>query len=347
MDVKEPMPLDVVVDALALAKAGRRVILDEMETQASLSVLGGLRSRPQPKESAPRVEIVYFDPQRKRDLIGPGGIVLRQMEDRFGCSLDLTQEGQCLIFGANRKMVAKCRSTVMDLVSDVVEGSVYTGTVVQLHEFGAILELLRNKEGLLHFSEMFKMDTNMIDADGFSASPQERLTIGQEIEVMCIGVDQQGSISLSQKALAKRLEQHDGISLATNTSADENLHRIAKESSQHKINGTVRDTLKVDSNQEPTDYDLSEHEMDTGEEEDLSSSDDAGYGVDVDSFDESGGAEAEEVELDGVMDSSQLQSEVSTTEDVLVPPKKALHAWNFFNSDKSQHGVSDRICCSR
>jgi polyribonucleotide nucleotidyltransferase len=159
------------------------------------------------KEAAPRVAIVRFDPLRKRDLIGPGGAILRQLEDRFGVSLDLTQEGQCLLYGANREMVAKARSAVMDLVADVEEGEVYEGTVIEIKDFGAIIELLRNKEGLLHVSELGN------DSDshpkGNLGIVGKHLRVGQTIEVLCIGVDPvQGSIRLSRKELLRRNKSH-------------------------------------------------------------------------------------------------------------------------------------------
>jgi polyribonucleotide nucleotidyltransferase len=100
-------------------------MLEEMQEQMTLSQgFRGLRPRPELKASVPRVEVIRFDPRRKRDLVGPGRIVLRQLEDRYGVSLDLTQEGQCLLFGSDRHMVAQAKVAIMDLVADVVEGEV-------------------------------------------------------------------------------------------------------------------------------------------------------------------------------------------------------------------------------
>jgi len=206
LDVKRPLPMEVMVQALELANAGRNAMLHEMSVlsdETSCGIISHLSPRSILKESAPRVAIVRFDPLRKRDLIGPGGAVLRQLEDRFGVSLDLTQEGQCLLYGANREMVARARSAVMDLVADVVEGEVYEGTVIEIKDFGAIIELLRNKEGLLHVSEISE------DSDshpkGNLGIVSNHLRIGQQIEVLCIGVDPvQGSIKLSRKELLRR-----------------------------------------------------------------------------------------------------------------------------------------------
>jgi polyribonucleotide nucleotidyltransferase len=208
LDVKEPLPVSVLIEALNLAKAGRMAILDEMD-KSCLSSFDGVLCRPEPKASAPRVEVIRFDPQRKRDLVGPGGVVLRQLEDRYGVALDLTQEGQCLLFGANREMVFQAKITIMDLVADVVEGETYIGTVIEIKDFGAIIELLRNKEGILHVSEMsIDPDEARQHPEGNMGFVRSNLKLGQTIELLCIGVDPiQGSVKLSRKALLEKKKQ--------------------------------------------------------------------------------------------------------------------------------------------
>jgi len=116
------------------------------------------------------------------------------------------------MFGSNREMVKKAKMTVMDLVADVVVGEVYTGTVIETKDFGAVIELLRNKEGLLHVSEMTSHDDTTADPrthpDGTAGFVNQQLRVGQKIDVLCIGVDPiQGSVKLSQKALQKQQQQ--------------------------------------------------------------------------------------------------------------------------------------------
>jgi polyribonucleotide nucleotidyltransferase len=176
--------------------------MNVLSDESSCGIISQLSPRSSLKETAPRVAIVRFDPLRKRDLIGPGGAVLRQLEDRFGVSIDLSQEGQCLLFGADREMVEKGKNAVMELVADVEEGEVYEGTVIEIKDFGAIIELLRNKEGLLHVSEL----SNEIESHpkGNLGIVGEHLKVGQKIEVLCTGVDPvQGSIRLSRKGLLR------------------------------------------------------------------------------------------------------------------------------------------------
>lgn len=174
LDVKQALPLETVVKALDLAKEGRRAILNAMERQC------GLQPRTSMKSTAPRVEVIQFDPNRKRDLIGPGGSVLRQLEDRFNVSLDLSQEGQCLIFGPIAS-VSQAKSIIMDLVSDVEEGGIYEGTVIEIKDFGAVVELLRNKEGLLHVSEI--TDAEGRHPGGNIGLIKSHLKVGDKIEV--------------------------------------------------------------------------------------------------------------------------------------------------------------------
>ena len=145
LDVKTPLQIETIIEAMELAKQGRISILKKMNTcsnNSSCGVIKNLKPRSSMKKTAPRVEVVRFDPLRKRDLIGPGGAVLRQLEDRFGVYLDLSQEGQCLLHGRDSEMVSMAKAAVMDLVADVEEGEVYKGTVIEIKDFGAVIELL-------------------------------------------------------------------------------------------------------------------------------------------------------------------------------------------------------------
>ena len=200
LDVKHPLPMSLILEALHLSKVCRNVILEEMEAQCTRSsdgVLVGLRPRSELKSSAPRVEVVRFSPERKKDLLGPGGVVARQMEDRFDVSMDLTQEGQCLLFGDDKEMVKKAKNAVMDIVSDVEVGLTYEGTVIEIKDFGIIVELLRNKEGLCHVSELADSDTIRTHPNGPFGLINDLVKIGQKLEVVVKAVDPvQGSVKL-------------------------------------------------------------------------------------------------------------------------------------------------------
>ena len=200
LDVKQPLSLSVITDALHVAKEGRVAILDEMRAQSTISSKGAISNlshRSELKPSAPRSSVVTFDPARKKDLLGPGGVVIRQMEDRFNVSLDLTQEGQCLLFGDDSEMVRKAKAAVMDLVSDVEVGVTYEGTIIEIRDFGVIIELLRNKEGLCHVSEFAVKEKIKSHPHGTLGLLKELFVTGQKIDVVCTAVDPvQGIIRL-------------------------------------------------------------------------------------------------------------------------------------------------------
>jgi len=217
LDVKRPLEINALLDALDLAKEGRRAILNAMENECK-NTLPDLHPRTSMKSTAPRVEVIKFDPNRKRDLIGPGGAVLRQLEDRFDVSLDLSQEGRCLMFGSPSS-VYEAKSVIMDLVCDVEEGGVYEGTVVEIKDFGAVIELLRNKEGLLHVSEI--TDSQDRHPGGNIGLVKEHLAVGDKIEVLCTKIDQvQGSVRLSRKKLLQMRGKSAFSHLRTNNAND-------------------------------------------------------------------------------------------------------------------------------
>jgi polyribonucleotide nucleotidyltransferase len=198
LDVKHPLPLSIISDALYLAKDARKIILEEMKIQterSSKGVLSDLLPRMELKASAPRVEVVKFDPERKKDLLGPGGTVIRQMEDRFNVSLDLTQEGSCLLFGDDPLMVKKAKTAVMDLVSDVEVGLSYEGTIIEIKDFGIIIELLRNKEALCHVSELADKEEIRKHPSGSLGLVNDIFQVNQKIDVIVTKIDPvQGSI---------------------------------------------------------------------------------------------------------------------------------------------------------
>ncbi len=200
LDVKEPLPSSIVCDGLNLAREGRIAILEEMKHQSakvSNGAISNLQHRSELKPSAPRSSVVKFDPARKKDLLGPGGVVIRQMEDRFNVSLDLTQEGQCLLFGDDPEMVRRAKAAVMDLVSDVEVGVTYEGTIIEIRDFGVIIELLRNKEGLCHVSEIAKKEKIRNHPNCTQGFLNERFVTGQKVDVVCTAVDPvQGIIRL-------------------------------------------------------------------------------------------------------------------------------------------------------
>ena len=188
------VPLAMICEAVDAAASARAQVLDIMEVAAPLPPAG---SAPQLKAIAPRIEIVNFEPVRRKDLIGPQGQTMREIESTFGCSLDLSTEGQVKIFCEDASRALDAKQLVQELVAEVIEGQTYVCTVLEIKDYGAIVQVLRNREGLLHISELAHAARS-----GPSLAPRDLLNLGDTLELKCIGVDHIGGwIKLSRKAL--------------------------------------------------------------------------------------------------------------------------------------------------
>ena len=105
--------------------------------------------------------------------------------------------GKCLLFGDDREMVREAKAAIMDLVSDVEIGLTYEGTIIEIRDFGIILELLRNKEGLMHISEFAQKESIRNHPEGCLGVVNSLFKVGQKIDVVCTAVDSlQGLIRL-------------------------------------------------------------------------------------------------------------------------------------------------------
>ena len=217
LDVKleNGVPVQNLIEALEVGRVGRDHILEEMAKGMDSSKR--LVPRNGVKSTAPRVDIARFHPDRKEDLIGPGGAVLRQLEDRFGVSLDLSQDGQCLIYGegggednghSENRGARAARNAISELVGDVELGGVYEAVVLEVKDFGAIVEVMRNKSGILHISEITDDESLLSSPNGNKGAVENLLAVGQKIDLLRIGVDPiRGHYKLSRKMLLRRQRQ--------------------------------------------------------------------------------------------------------------------------------------------
>jgi polyribonucleotide nucleotidyltransferase len=212
MECKESVSIEIVLEAAQLALAGIQALLDETEATPTFANVEEA-SQLGPKETAPCVQVVHYDPARRRRLVGPGGVILRQMRDYYGVTLDLTQEGHCLICGPSHDMVEQAKVVVKELVTDAVVGHVYKGIVIEILDFGAIIEVNRNEEGILHVSEIMPDADPGSHPDGTIAFAKQYLEVGMELDVMCIAVNPMGGqVKLSRRDLLKRKSRSQTVS---------------------------------------------------------------------------------------------------------------------------------------
>ncbi|MDD2774266.1 MAG: polyribonucleotide nucleotidyltransferase [Elusimicrobiales bacterium] len=187
MDVKVSggISLDILKQAVAQASRGRAHILSLMETALPTA-------RPETSPFAPKIVLVTIPQDKIGALIGPGGKNIRRITEETGAKIEVNDEGQVYISAVEGPKVDAAKKFVEYYTAEVEVGQVYKGKVVSIQNFGAFVEVLPGKEGLLHISEI---EHRRI------ATVEEVLTMGQEIEVKIIEMDNMGKFRLSHKAL--------------------------------------------------------------------------------------------------------------------------------------------------
>jgi polyribonucleotide nucleotidyltransferase len=182
----------ILEEALAQARDGRRHILAEMG-----------KSLPQPRGDisayAPRITTIRIRPERIKDVIGPGGKVIKDITARTGCSINIEDDGSIAIASANQTQVDAAIKMIKNLTQEADVGKTYMGTVRKIVEFGAFVEIFPGTDGLIHVSEL---------SDKRVKNVSDVLSEGEEVLVKVISVDRQGKIRLSRKeALADAAAQ--------------------------------------------------------------------------------------------------------------------------------------------
>ncbi|MBP7255171.1 MAG: polyribonucleotide nucleotidyltransferase [Negativicutes bacterium] len=188
MDIKiDGLTRDILKDALAQANRGRSNILNKM-----LEVI------PEPSKElspfAPRIITMKINPDKIRDVIGPGGKIIKKIIDETGVSIDIQDDGNVFIAAVDVEAGNKAVNIIESLVREVEIGGVYNGKVTRLMAFGAFVEILPGKEGLVHISQLALERVEKVE---------DVVSVGDEIMVKVTEVDRQGRVNLSRKDLLK------------------------------------------------------------------------------------------------------------------------------------------------
>ena len=190
MDIKvKEINWDILEKALAQAREGRLHILDCMnkDTEAELH---GLKPRGELHDFAPRLEVLFVKPDRIRDIIGPGGKVIRAIQETTGAKIDVDDSGRCSVFGPNADAVKVAMSMVEELTQEAEIGRIYVAKVKRIADFGAFAEIFPGTDGLIHISHL---------AAGRVDKVTDVLNEGDEVLAKCIDIDPAGRIRLSRK----------------------------------------------------------------------------------------------------------------------------------------------------
>lgn len=175
----------ILRQALKQAKEGRIHILNEMKKVIS-------EPKPELSPYAPKIEKMTINPDKIRDVIGPGGKMINKIIDETGVKIDIEQTGEVFIVGVESEMINKAKAMIEEIVAEAEPGKIYKGRVVRLEKFGAFVEILPGKQGLLHISQISSKRVEKVE---------DVLAIDDEIDVMVTEIDEKERINLSVKAI--------------------------------------------------------------------------------------------------------------------------------------------------
>ena len=186
MDIKiEGITQEIMQVALAQAKEGRMHILQKMQDAISVS-------RGELSAFAPRLIKMKINPEKIRDVIGKGGAVIRALTEETGTQIDIEDDGTVIIASVDQEKGREAQRRIQELTAEVEVGKVYDGTVLRLLDFGAIVQILPGRDGLLHISQIANERVNAV---------ADYLKEGQAVKVKVIEADEKGRVRLSMKAV--------------------------------------------------------------------------------------------------------------------------------------------------
>ncbi|AIQ47812.1 polynucleotide phosphorylase [Paenibacillus sp. FSL R7-0273] len=186
MDIKiAGIDRKILKEALEQAREGRMFILGKM-----LEAIA--EPRPSLSQYAPKIIIININPDKIRDVIGAGGKIINKIIEETGVKIDIEQDGRVFIGSSDEAMIQKARGIIEGIVKEVQVGEIYVGTVRRIEKFGAFVELIPGKDGLVHISQL---STERV------AKVEDVVAIGDTITVKVTEIDQQGRVNLSRKAV--------------------------------------------------------------------------------------------------------------------------------------------------
>jgi polyribonucleotide nucleotidyltransferase len=184
MDTKiSGVPREVMLKALNQAREGRLHILSEMDKAIS-------EGREELNEYAPRITTLQINPEKIRDIIGPGGKTIRGIQDKTGTRLKVDDTGRVEVASADSDAAAAAIAMIRELTQEAEIGKLYLGIVKRTVDFGAFIEIFPGTEGLVHISHLAKERVN---------KTTDVVREGDEVLVRVIDVDRSGKVRLSRK----------------------------------------------------------------------------------------------------------------------------------------------------
>ena len=192
LDLKlKGIPFALMVETVEKARVARLHILAEMA-----KTLAGPRT--ELSKYAPRIEVIRINPEKIGALIGPGGKNIKRLVEESGCEINIEDDGTVNIFSVSPEGMKIARDAINGMTAEAEIGKIYRGRVVTVKEFGAFVEFLPGKDGLVHISELANFRVK---------NTEDVVKIGDEISVKCLGVDEKGRVKLSRRAAMEERDQ--------------------------------------------------------------------------------------------------------------------------------------------
>ncbi len=205
LDIKlKSVSLAIIEEALSQAREARLSILETMQQTIS-------SSRPEVSRYAPRMHKIMIDPEKIGSVIGTGGKTIRSIIDETKTTIDISNDGTVLIGSPDEEAARKAIEIVESLTREAEIGGIYTGKVTRLMNFGAFVEILPGKEGLVHISEL---------ADYRVDKVEDIVKVGDEITVKVVDIDNMGRVNLSRRAVSEEPSQMPGAKVKDSLSPD-------------------------------------------------------------------------------------------------------------------------------
>ena len=192
MDIKiAGIDKEILTQALSQARVGRLHILNEMKKCID-------RPNAELSKYAPKIVTMRINPDKIRDVIGAGGKVITKIIDETGVKIDIEQDGEVFIAGTDMDMIRLAEQKISDIVAEVELNAVYKGKVTRIVNFGAFVELLPGKEGLLRIGNIAHERIEKVE---------DVLNVGDEVEVKVTEIDDKGRVNVSRKVLIPKPEK--------------------------------------------------------------------------------------------------------------------------------------------
>src|SRR5437016_301768 len=189
------IPHGLMAEAVERANRARLLILAEMADRKSVP-------RKELSKYAPRLETIKINPEKIGMLIGPGGKNIKKLVEESGCEINIEDDGTVNIYSVAEEGMKIARDAIMGMTAEAEINKIYRGRVVTIKDFGAFVEFLPGKDGLVHISELANFRVKQTE---------DIVKLGDEIWVKCLGVDEKGRVKLSRKAaMADRYKEMGG-----------------------------------------------------------------------------------------------------------------------------------------